>query len=221
MILNKSEEQWREIKGFNGKYLVSNKGRVKNINTNRILGGGYDGAGYKAVILNGKNYNVHRLVALAFLDNPHKLPQVNHKNEKKNDNNVGNLEWCSKSYNVNYSNHKRSCKVKQLTKDGKLIKIWDSISQINRELGYDISTIVKVLKGKRRSAYSFKWEYLDSSSQKVFNRPVIAFKGSERIGEFPSAKKAAKALGLVYRSVHFCLQGRFNSNKGYSFSYAD
>ena len=51
-----------------------------------------------------KSYLVHRLVALAFIPNPNNYPEVNHKNEDKTDNRVENLEWCDRSYNINYGN---------------------------------------------------------------------------------------------------------------------
>lgn len=221
MILNKSEEQWREIKGFNGKYWVSSKGRVKNINTNRILAVGYDGAGYRSVKLNGKNYNIHRLVALAFIDNPNNLPQVNHIDERKDNNDISNLEWVSIEDNIRHSIHNQSCKIKQLTLDGEFVKVWASIRQLERETGYKRGGIIRACKGRQRYAYGYIWRYVNPDSQRVMNRPVIVYKGSERIGEFASATKASEALGLRYRSVSDCLKGRHATLHGYRFTYAE
>ena len=215
------EEIWKEIQGFEGEYAISNKGNVKNLKSGRILGGGYDSMGYKQIKLKGKKYLIHSLVALAFIPNPYNLPYINHKNEIKDDNEVSNLEWCTASYNTNYSIHKRYRKVRQLTKDGKLIRIWESSWQINRETGYDASIIIKCCRGKRKQAYGYRWEYLNSSFQRIFNRPVIAFKGGKQIGEFANARKASEALGLKYRSINCVLQGRLKSNKGYQFKYLD
>lgn len=221
MLKDTDEEIWRDIDGLENQYAISTKGRVRNIRTGRILAGTYNNDGYKYVILKGKGHTVHRLMALTFLDNPNNLPQVNHIDEDKRNNDISNLEWCSKSDNVSHSIHNQYCKIKQLDKDGNLIRIWDSIKQIECELGYFMSNIVNACKGKRRSAYNFQWQYLDPSSQKVVNRPIIAFKDSERIGEFASIKKASEALGLKYCSVYNCLSGRRPSNKGYSFKYAE
>lgn len=52
-----------------------------------------------------KTLLVHRLVAIAFLDNPDMLPEVNHKDEIRNNNIAENLEWCSSTYNSNYGTH--------------------------------------------------------------------------------------------------------------------
>lgn len=212
-------EIWKDIKGFEGLYAVSSKGNVKNIRSGRILDGYYNHYGYRLVFLKDKQYTVHRLVALTFLDNPNNLPQVDHRDENKRNNDVSNLRWVTASENTRNSSHKYSCKVKQLDKNGNLIKIWPSLKQIERELGYSRSRIRMVCTGKRRSAYNFRWEYLDSSSQRIVNRQVIAYKGTEFIGEFANAVKAAEALGLKYKCVHACLKGLHASNKGFTFTY--
>ena len=214
-------EQWKIIDGFNGKYAVSDKGNVKNVNTGRIFAERYDGAGYRAVTLNGKNYNIHRLVALAFIPNPNRLPHINHIDEDKTNNNVENLAWCTASENVKHSIHRQCCKVKQLTKEGELIRIWESFYQIERELGYARQPITKVCKGRQRYAYGYKWLYVDLNSQRVVNRPVVVYKGSELIGKYASATKASEELGLRFRSVSDCLKGRKATLKGFTFRYAE
>ena len=160
-------------------------------------------------------------MALAFIPNPNKLPQVDHVDEDKTNNNVSNLRWVTPSENVRHSTHKYSCQVKQIDKNGNLIRTWDSLSQIEHELGYKNGSISNVCKGMRRYVYGFRWEYVNKDSQRVKNRKVIVYKGSEYIGEFPSAYKASEALGLGSRNIYYCLSGRFNSTHGYSFKYVE
>ena len=85
------------------QYLISDVGEIKNINTNKILQGTIRN-GYQMVKLTvnkiKKDYLVHRLVALTFLDNPLNLPQVNHKDKNKLNNSVDNLEWVSVQDNM-------------------------------------------------------------------------------------------------------------------------
>ena len=100
-----NNEIWKTIEEFNN-YEVSNLGRVRNITTGKVLKGYADGWGYLQVKLfkAGKGYHkkIHRLVAEAFLENPDKLPEVNHIDEDKANNAVSNLEWCTHEYNNNY-----------------------------------------------------------------------------------------------------------------------
>ena len=105
-------EEWRDIKGYEGRYQVSNLGRVRSLRDNH---GNYREK-IRATILNKEGYNyislykegkikmclVHRLVAEAFIDNPNNYKEVNHKDENKQNNSVSNLEWCTAEYNCNY-----------------------------------------------------------------------------------------------------------------------
>lgn len=114
------KELWKDIKGYEGLYMVSNKGRVKslarkvkggnNIRTveERILTPNKTTHGYVQVTLcknnKQKHINIHRLVALHFIpnDDPLNKTEVNHKDEDKTNNCVTNLEWCTPKYNINY-----------------------------------------------------------------------------------------------------------------------
>lgn len=104
-------EIYKNINGFEGLYQVSNKGNVKSLVNNKGVAREkvlkpVIGNGYKRVRLfkdkTSKLYAVHRLVANAFLPNPHNYPCVNHKDECRTNNNVENLEWCTYKYNSNY-----------------------------------------------------------------------------------------------------------------------
>lgn len=220
-MLEESKEIWKEIDGLEGLYEVSTKGRVRKLKNGRILTGYCNKDGYQIVNLKNKPYPVHRLMALTFLPNPNNLPEVNHKNEVKNDNDISNLEWCTKSYNVNYSIHNQSCRINQLTLDGEFVKAWESSQQIERKLGYSQGHIIDCCKGKRKRAYGYCWEYSDPSQQRKVNRPVAVYKGNEHIGDFASAKKVSEELGLVYKCVGNCLKGRRATLHGYSFKYVD
>lgn len=103
-------EQWKDILNFEGRYQISDKGRVKSIifKNHRILKNQMDSDGYEYILLhlNGKNtsFRIHRLVLLAFKYNPdfYKL-EGNHINGIKTDNSKENLEWCTRSENVKHS----------------------------------------------------------------------------------------------------------------------
>ena len=113
-------EIWRDIPEYEGLYQVSNMGQVKSLNRyvrgnsnskmfkkGILLKFSSDKDGYLTVGLHKdkkqKLMKIHRLVALAFLENPENLPCINHKNEIKTDNRVENLEWCTYQYNATYN----------------------------------------------------------------------------------------------------------------------
>lgn len=110
-------EIWKDIQDYEGKYQVSNLGRIKSLqrwsgkkfyNREKILTPYINKKnGYAYIYLTknnkGKNIRVHRLVAKAFLDNSNNYSDVNHKDCNRTNNNVNNLEWCTRSYNIKYA----------------------------------------------------------------------------------------------------------------------
>lgn len=100
-----------EIEGYTGKYLVTCTGEIYSYSRNRMLKAKITKFGYKEVCLsnqeNGKRnvkyISVHRLVAKAFVSNPNKLPQVNHIDGDKLNNQISNLEWCTSKQNIQHA----------------------------------------------------------------------------------------------------------------------
>ena len=104
------KEIWKDIKGYENKYQISNKGNVKSLNykrTNKTKIISPALSIYKTVTLSKKSktktYYIHRLVAETFIPNEFNLPQVNHKDGDKYNNNVSNLEWCTEKENMHHA----------------------------------------------------------------------------------------------------------------------
>lgn len=159
-------EIWRDCKGYEGKYQVSNLGRVWSIETQKCLKGSHDKDGYLQVYLTAKNGKckkelVHRLVALVFLANPDSLPQVNHKDENKENNCVDNLEWISAKDNANHgTRNKRISKANSLpVYCVELDKTFYGAREAARELGINHSGISRACSGVQQTAGGYHWRY--------------------------------------------------------------
>ena len=165
-------EIWKDINGYEGHYQVSSLGGVRSIKYKK-----YDkytalhqriNLGYKYVSLckNGiiKSFSVHGLVASAFVGNPHKHKQINHIDENKQNNSVGNLEWCDAKHNSNYGgrNEKISRKreiaiLKVDAKTNIIIGEYESGRKAAKILGLNETSIYKCCNNKQSMYAGFVW----------------------------------------------------------------
>ena len=177
---------WKDIQGYEGLYQVSNTGRVRSLNYKRtgktkILKQNTTKRGYKRVTLCKKGekpypYYVHRLVAQAFIQNPNNLPQVNHKDEDKQNNTVWNLEYCTQKYNNNYGTHnEKMSKTKMGQHAGlnnrnlKKVKcieldlIFNSVADANEYLDKprQNDNIRACARGEQKTAWKYHWIYIE------------------------------------------------------------
>jgi len=192
------KEIWKDIPGYEGLYQVSNLGRVRSLNYHRsgqvrVLSLGKLNKGYLGVGLckNGKmkTYKVHRLVAIAFIPNPLNLPEVNHKDENKENNFVwvnedgtidlekSNLEWVTAKQNSNHGSRNQrvaeklcgifinrsnqSKRVAQYSLKGKLIAEYPSTMEVERQTGFCNVCISACCLGKLKTSHGYIWKYLD------------------------------------------------------------
>ena len=137
-------EIWKDVKGYEGEYLVSNMGRVKSIkkkfgtlHQETILKPATIWTGYLRVGLvkdkKSKSIFVHRLVAQEFIPNPENKPIINHINGDRTDNRVENLEWCTQKENCNRSdkvkNGERYNSVKVIDSEGNIFNSYRSAAK--------------------------------------------------------------------------------------------
>lgn len=174
-------EEWRDIKGYENEYRVSNMGRVMSLlgKKPRILKPSKNKRGYLKVQLHCNNdKRVHRLVAEAFIDNPNNYREVNHKDENPCNNRVDNLEWCTHKYNLNYGTCQQRARDKQKEtfpqlnrKDLSLpviclntLTIYPSIQEASRHFGIRTSLICRVCKGKQNHTNGLKFMYVNKNT---------------------------------------------------------
>ena len=176
-----NNEIWKDIKGYEGFYKVSNLGRIKSFHNNTkitnkdsCLKPTSNSTGYLVVTLyktgeRRKKYLVHRLVAEAFIDNPNNYEMVNHKDECKTNNNVENLEWCDVAYNNAYGTAairgqlKRNDPVEAFTSDGYSIGKFRSTGIAAEIFGVSSNCIRNACKGIILTACGYKWKYINQN----------------------------------------------------------
>lgn len=197
-------EEWRIITDF-PNYSVSNFGNVKNNKTNRIMKLNVKG-GYYHISLNNnmdkKTFKVHRLVALAFIENTHNKPEVNHKDKNKLNNNINNLEWMTRKENnqhksigliYNSNKNKPLYRLDKIT--GDILEkyesiedagIWANENKLTSNSHNGRNAIGNCVNGLSNSAYGFRWKYVDNSLDyeewreinvnKLFNQEIASDK---------------------------------------------
>ena len=185
-------EIWKPISGYEGFYEVSNLGRIRSLERivecsdgrkrkikDRTLKGSSYSGGYSGVTLHkdgcAKFVNIHRIVAEAFVPNPLEKEEVNHKDENPGNNHASNLEWVTHKENINYGTRTERAReattklqgkaVQQLSKDGKLVAEYESISIAYRATGAFISNIVKCARGEYKTAGGYIWKYKDETTK--------------------------------------------------------
>lgn len=172
-------EIWKDIKGYEGFYQISNKGRVKSFKSsskypdkeghilNPTITKGYL---YVGLCNKGKKKPtlVHRLVAEAFVPNPDNYKEVNHMDENKLNNNAKNLEWCNRDYNMSYGTARErqgislGSPVEQFTVNETPIARYANAEIAGKINRIDSSSIHKCCKGKRVHAGGYSWKYAES-----------------------------------------------------------
>lgn len=247
-------EVWREIKGYEGLYSVSSFGNVKSISRiiyrtskhgvktsqavpEKIKKGSIDKNGYIKVGLwkNNKQLtvSVHRLVAKAFLKNPLKLPQINHIDEVKSNNNINNLEWCTSFHNVNHGSgiqrgvDARVKKINQYLLSGKFIKTWSGVPEIAKFYNISDKSIYNILKKKNRQSHGFMWKINKNNSfdidpyKHIKTYPVYQYTRDKiLIKTYNSIREASDSTGVNRSNITHCLNGtkKYSVAGGYLWS---
>lgn len=218
-------EVWKVLDfiGFDN-YAISNWGRCKSLNFHRtgceqILKPYKNKKGYLRVNLwkNGKckKFQVHRLVALAFLPNSDNLPQVNHKDENPSNNRLDNLEFCDCKYNINYGTGLER-RVKALTGIKRSEEFKAKISEAMTGKRHSDETkrkISKANKGKKLSE-----ETINKLSES-HSKPVAQYTLDETLIAVYSSTAEAGRQGYDQPNVSSCCNGKRKTCGGYKWKY--
>jgi hypothetical protein len=161
-------EKWKQVEDTN--YEISDLGRLRNKKSGYMMSLNNVKNGYiqAAMTIDGKvkREAIHRLVAKAFIENGDEKLTVNHIDGDKTNNKAANLEWMTQKENVNHAFKNNLTKVKvcpiiQLDLDENEIRRFSSFKEIEDEFKYDRSLLIRVCKGRNKTAYGFKWKYVN------------------------------------------------------------
>ena len=206
--MTQEEKAWRTI-SENPNYEVSNTGEVRHKEKKNILKLRTSIWGYKRARLSfsglngGRLYAVHRLVANAFIPNPLNLPQVNHKDGNKSNNNVDNLEWVSPKENTHHAvitgllksgdkSHRTIIHKKELVEVYGLRKLGLTHKQIGEMFNVEKSTISAIFRSKR---------YLKDYVKEDFEKKVSEFVNNNKGKYARFNKRTINSKGFLSRVV--------------------
>ena len=244
----KLTEAWKPIQDF-PKYMVSDQGRIKNIESGRIFTGTQDAFGYMHVrLINPKGTytlkKVHRLVAETFLPNPESKPIIDHIDGDKTNNALENLRWVtysenSKAYEAT-KGKRRSAPINrmlaQYTMEGELVAVYDNALEAARMTGFGDFGIYSAGAGKLKSFGGFMWRFFDGKPENTIapfedkrRKAVYCIKDGKRVS-YPSIAAAAEELidtelggtkpSSVMMNISANLHGKTSSAYGRIWRYA-
>lgn len=229
-------------KGQATTYQVSDTGKVRNIKTGRILNGTIDQDGYIKIHITkpeNKVLFVHRMVAETYLinDSPEEKKCVNHKDGNKQNNSIGNLEWCTDLYNSHHAWENglidTGTHIYCYDKDKNYIGDFISINAAARALDIHRDSIYRSLNNgnpKKCKGYYFlttkndnfiefipEKRHCDNSSKK---KPVVKcdLEGNE-IEKYESIKEAAALNHISHRTIADCCHGKIKTGKNFIWKF--
>lgn len=185
-------DDWKFIDGYSGHFKINKNGHIRSVDrVIELKNGGFrklrsrsistrknsDGYTIVNLSLNGavKVYRLHRLLATAFIPNPKNLPIINHKNGKRSDNRLINLEWSTQKENVLHGFmvlgrkgssagkfgrlHHRSKPVAQINSDGEIIMRYECARETEK-YGFHQGHVSACCRGVNKTHAGYKWEYV-------------------------------------------------------------
>ncbi len=210
-------------------YMASDTGKIYSKRSRMFLKTNFN-KNYETIHLCGKTYQVHRLIALTFIENPNNYKQVNHKDGNKLNNSCLNLEWVTQSQNMQHAitTGLKPTKggVEQYNLKGELIAIHKSLRDAAAVVGIDKAAISRCCLGKQKSCGCYIWKYkteedihiVSLTRTKCIEQYTL---NGEFIECFQTLKEAADKIGRDYSTIAKCCRGKRKTCGGYTWKYRD
>lgn len=261
------KEIWKPIENYIGEYEISNLGRVRSLSRTIIYKDGREknieekilkpyknNQGYLYVNLSKNSIiercYIHRLVGFAFVDGWFEGASIDHIDTNPLNNCAWNLKWVTHTENMNNpltkkhlsecrigENNHNSIKVAQLSLDGELIKIWDSMGMAENE-GYNSVGISKCCRNIKKTSKGFRWmlyeDYINMTEEDIENKikednihklsvkVVQLNKNTNELIEIWDSMMDAHRTGIYdVRHISNCCKGNRKTHKGFKWMYYD
>ena len=256
---------WKDVAGYEGLYKVSSSGEIYSVLSQKVLKPIKSSTGYYHVSLYSnkkqKSFNVHTIVASAFLPEKEGCIEINHIDGDKSNNSVDNLERVSKSENMHHAikmklrkaspmqgrtgeSNPMSKEILQYSLEGVFIQSWKGIAEVARILGCSASSISNCLIGKHKSACGFIWRYKESDNISIKidipkrvctnNKKTWEQKNRRQMREIKQLTKDGKLVkiwknyielsestGFDNGNIYNCINGKLKSAYGYIWRYVE
>lgn len=223
-----ANEEWRDVVGYEGKYQVSNLGRVRNFKNFNVIDGWTTRSGYISVHLSNqgkpRKKSVHRLVAMAFISNPLSKPHIDHINCNRQDNRVENLRWCTHKENMN---NPITLETIRKSKVGVKNPMYGKVTPQSVK-----DKIREALSGAKNHMYGKHLTEEQKDKIKEWNKtedairlrcvPVLQFtKDMELVKIWFSARQAHRECGYNHGCIQRCCKGIRKTYRGYIWQYPE
>lgn len=205
-------EEWRTLKE-NNNYEISNTGKIRNKNTLHELKQRDNGHGYMMVHLyqgnKRKAWYIHRAVALTFIPNPYRKEEVNHLDGNKSNNNLNNLEWCTRSEN---GKHAYKVGLRTISQE-QIEKAKATIMKVNNDPVLREKGLLRAAQANKKKSQT---EYMLNSSNQF--KPIYCVE-LKRI--FLCARRVEQKLGIKRNTIHKALEKNYSSCQGYHWKHLE